>query len=207
MAAARACGIDEIVVVGGPAVQNHCDGRVTRVIAAVPDGRANLRAALVAAEDRPLLLLTSDLPFVDAKAVGAFLDGIDDAEIVMPLATPAAYEARFPGAPPHFTTIGRERVAGASVFYFAAGVAPRALVIAEQVFAARKNLFGLAVLLGPELLARFLIRRLAIVDVERRAQRRLGVHARAVRGSAPELCFDIDTLEDYRYAQTVVATR
>jgi hypothetical protein len=50
------------------------------------------------------------------------------------------------------------------------------------------------------LLLRFLLRRLQIADVERRARTALGVDAVAVRDSSPALCFDVDTLDDYRYA-------
>jgi hypothetical protein len=54
--------------------------------------------------------------------------------------------------------------------------------------------------LGPALLLRFLVRRLRIADVERRAGRALGVDARAIRSMPPALCYDIDTLADYAYA-------
>ena len=53
---------------------------------------------------------------------------------------------------------------------------------------------------GGALLLRFIVRRLRIADVERRAAQVLRVRASAVRGAAPGLSYDVDTLADYRYA-------
>jgi hypothetical protein len=41
---------------------------------------------------------------------------------------------------------------------------------------------------------------LRIADIERRAESVFGVRAAAIRDTAPGLCYDVDTLEDYRYA-------
>jgi hypothetical protein len=91
-------------------------------------------------------------------------------------------------------------VASGSVVYFAAGAAPRVLETAQRLFEARKSLFGMARLLGPALLLRFLLNRLEIEDVEKRAHDVLGIQARAVRDASPALCYDVDTLDDYRFA-------
>ena len=58
----------------------------------------------------------------------------------------------------------------------------------------------MASLLGPALLVRFALGALRVADVERRANARFGLDARAVRDAAPGLCYDVDTLDDYRYA-------
>jgi hypothetical protein len=58
----------------------------------------------------------------------------------------------------------------------------------------------MARLLGPKLLLRYVLRRLTIGDVEARAGEILRVRATGIRDSAPELCYDIDSLDDYRYA-------
>ena len=49
-------------------------------------------------------------------------------------------------------------------------------------------------------LLRFVAKRLEIEHIENRAQRVFGINARAVRNASPNLCFDVDTLEDYEYA-------
>ena len=200
--AARGAGAARVVVVGGSEVRAHCSEAVDTVIDESSDGRENLRRALLAAGDAPLLLLTSDLPFVNPHALGQFLVGARGSDVAMPLARRDAYLTTFPGAPPHDVDVGGERVVNGSAFAFAPGAAPRVVEIALRLFAARKSLLGMASLLGPALLARFALGRLRIADVEARAQVKLGLAARAVRDASPELCYDIDTIDDYRYAVT-----
>jgi GTP:adenosylcobinamide-phosphate guanylyltransferase len=198
--AARGAGAQRISIVGGDEIRSHCGARVDEIIAEDVEGRENLRRAMCSAGDVPLLWMTSDMPFVDAAAIGEFLRGAIGADLALPLTGEAAYLAAYPGAPPHVTGLGGERVANGNVVYFAPGVAQRVVPVAQRMFDARKNLLRMAFLLGPALLCRFVFRSLRIEHIEARAARVLGVRARAVRDASPALCFDIDTLQDYRYA-------
>jgi CTP:molybdopterin cytidylyltransferase MocA len=203
--AARGAGAQRISVVGGDEIRNHCGARVDEVIAEDAEGRENLRRAMCAADGVPLLLMSSDMPFVDADAVTEFLNGAAGSDVALPLAGEAAYVAAYPGAPPHVTGLGGERVANGNVVYFAPGVAERVLPAAQRLFDARKSLLRMAALLGPALLCRFAFGTLRIAHVEERAARVLGVRARAVRNASPVLCFDVDTVEDYHYALKAAA--
>ena len=200
--AARLAGAARISVIGGDEVRRHCAARVDAVLAEAPHGRDNLRLAIESGASEPLLLLTSDLPFVSGPVVAEFVERARAAraELALPVASGSDYERTFPDAPPHLTRLGNERVVNGSIVYFAAGVAPKVLSVSQQFFDARKSLLRMAVLLGPVLLARFATGRLRIEHVEARAQRLLGIRARAIRDASPLLCFDIDTIDDYRYA-------
>jgi len=198
--AARLFDVERIAVIGGPEVRAHCAQTVDAVIDESADGRENLRRAFAEAGDAPLLLLASDLPFITAASIAAFLAGAHGADLAMPLADAAAYHAAFPGAGAHDTNLAGERVVNGSVFYFAPGVTGRVLAIAQQLFAARKSALGMASLLGPQRIVRYALGRLRVEDVETRAFERLGLRARAVRGAGPDLCYDIDSLADFQYA-------
>lgn len=197
---ARATGAERILVVGGDAVRRHCAGRVDEMIPEESEGRENLRHAIAKADGRPLLLMTSDLPFVESESLSAFVRSASSADVALPLASEAAYISAYPGAPAHATAIGSERVVNGSIAFFAPGVGTRVLPAAQRLFDARKSLWSMAFLLGPRLVMRFALGRLKIADVEQRAAEVLGVRALAVRNSSPALCYDVDTLEDYRYA-------
>jgi hypothetical protein len=93
-----------------------------------------------------------------------------------------------------------ERVANGSAFVFAPEAVAPARALATRFFAARKSLFALARLLGPSLCMRFAVKRLGVADVEAYGTRTLGLPVTAVRGCDPGLCYDVDTLEEYRYA-------
>ncbi len=203
--AAGAAGARRLLVVGGPEVKAHCAAEVDGVLDEAGEGRENVRRAMLAVDDEELLLLTSDMPFVDAPALLQFIAAAAGADVALPVASGAEYEAAFPGAPPHVTNLGGERIANGNVVYFAAGATGRVLPIAQQLFDARKSLWRMAALLGPALLTKFALRRLHIGDVEARAQQKFGVRARACRDLSPSLCFDIDTYADYQYARERLA--
>jgi CTP:molybdopterin cytidylyltransferase MocA len=200
LTALRATGIDEIAVVGGPEVAAHLDGSGVRMIDAAESGAANVGRALAAWEGGDLVYATSDLPFVDAGALADFLAASRPHALTMPLANGAAYESAYPGAAAHVTNVGGERVANGSVFFISAAAIAPLRTVAGRFFEQRKSALGMARLLGPALLLRFVVRRLRITDVERRARAALGVDAVAIRDAAPALCYDVDTLEDYRFA-------
>ncbi len=198
--AARATGAHRIVVIGGDDVRSACGERVDAVIAESDDGRENIRRAIACGGDQPLLLSSSDMPFVTGAALADFIDRARAHDLALPLAAAEDYEHAYPGAPPHVTRLGRDRVANGNVVYFGPGVAERALEVSQRFFDARKSLVRMAVLLGPALLARFATRTLRIEHVEARGRALLDLDVRAIRNASPELCFDVDTLADYRYA-------
>lgn len=204
IAAARAAGAQRIAVVGGDevreAVAESVDDFIPESFGGGRDGADNVHRALTFFGDAPLLYLTSDMPYVDGRFVSEFLDRAAAEAVSMPLADARTYEMRFPGAADHVTAIAHERVANASVFFIPRGAAPVIDGVAQRLFAARKSASRMALLLGPALLLKFALKRLTIADVERRAAHLLGLSVRAVRDCAPELCFDVDTFEDYRYA-------
>ena len=198
---ARAAGAERIVVIGGAEVRARIGSLVDEVIEESGDGRENIRRAIGASEARALLLLASDMPFLTDVAVTEFVGAATSADLALPLVDADVYEATYPGAPPHATRLGSERIVNGSIVYFGPGIAPRVLDVSERLFVARKSLLRMAVLLGPALLLRFVTGSLRIPHVEARATQLFGIRARAVRDSDPGLCFDIDSIEDYAYAR------
>lgn len=202
LGAIAGAGIEDVAVVGDAAVAAaamRLSGRV-RAVPADADGGVNVLRALDAWPDGDLLYATSDLPFVDAAALSGFLAACAGCDLAMPLAEAGAYAAAYPGAPAHATALADGRVANGSVFFVSAAARPAIRTLAVRFFSARKSALAMARLLGPGLLLRFLTRRLRIADIEDRAGRVLGLRARGIREAAPSLCYDVDTLEDYRDA-------
>lgn len=195
------CGIREIAVVGGTAVRDALRGRA-RWIAERETGAQNVRLALEAwPDDAPLVYATSDMPFVETTSLRDFLDATPAATLAMPLAEGAAFHERFPDAPPAGITLGGEEVVNGGVFLMPTGSIATVARVAGTFFDARKAPWKMASLVGPAFLVRFAFKRLTIAALEAQASRTLGVAACAVRNSAPELAFDCDRLEEYRYAR------
>ena len=200
--ACEAAGVDGIAVVGGPEVRAQLGLRAVRVIDAVVDGRTNVLRALDAWPGERFVYLTSDLPFATGAGVRDLIPRSGGAAVAMALAATDAYDARFAAAPPHGVVLRGERVANGSAFVIAAEAVAPARALATRFFDARKSLFSLALLLGPSLCLQFATKRLGIAEIEAYGTRKLGLPVTALRGCDPGLCYDVDTLEEYRYACT-----
>ncbi len=200
--ACAGAGIGGVAVVGGAEVRRHLADRDVRVIDAALDGGTNVLRALDAWPDERFVYLTSDLPFANADGLRALMERSSDYALTMALAGVDAYEARFPGAGEHSVALGGERVANGNAFVIAPAAVAPARAFATKLFHARKSLPRLALLLGPSLCWRFATKRLTIADIEAFGRRRLGVAVGALRDCDPGLCYDVDSLDDYRYACT-----
>jgi GTP:adenosylcobinamide-phosphate guanylyltransferase len=204
--ACAGAGIDGVAVVGGSQVRAHLAGRDVRVIDAAEDGGTNVLRALDAWAGERFVYLTSDLPFATAHGVRDLIARSEHVALAMALAGDAAYDARFPGAPPHGVVLRGQRVINGSAFVFAPSAVVPARNLAVKFFDARKSLFALAMLLGPVMCMRFATRTLGLAELEAYGRRALGVPAGALRDCDPGLCYDVDTLEEYEYACGLLAT-
>lgn len=199
--AAYEAGAVRVAVIGAIQVAQSCGARVDRVVDASGDGSENLLRALAAwPADEPLLFLTSDLPYVTGAAVRAFVERVPDGTFALALTTHDAFVRRFASSPPAGIRLSGERVVNGGAFVIPAGAAPRIACVARGFFDARKSPWQMARLLGPALILRYVVGRLSIGALERYASATLGLRACAVRDAPPELAFDADVIEEYRYA-------
>jgi len=151
--------------------------------------------------EKPVLIVATDLPFLRPKPLVKFIDACPpDADVCVPITTKDAFEARFPGGPSRRYTGLRE---GPVTVGCAFVVDPDALMRnrrhLERIFALRKSAFSVLAQLGVGFVARLLLGRLTVADIQRRAEEILQCRTTAVLDSPPELAFDIDRLDDYRY--------
>ncbi|HMF28621.1 MAG TPA: hypothetical protein VKE42_07600, partial [Candidatus Cybelea sp.] len=194
-------GVDEIAVVGGEEVRAACSTTIDRFVQESPSGSENLLRALRAwPDDERLIYATSDLPYVTPEPVRDFLQRVGHGTLAVALAEYVAFVERFPNGPPVGIRLGGERVVNGGVFSIPQGATEKLAAIATRFFEARKQPWRMAGLVGPGVLIRFLSGRLRVSDLETMALHVLQVPAQALRGCAPELAFDVDTVAEYRYA-------
>jgi len=197
--ACAGAGIEGVAVIGGAEVRARVSGRDgVRAIDAALDGATNV----LRAPGERFVYLTSDMPFATSAALSDLIARSETYAFTMALAGADAYEARFPDAPAHSVTLSGERVANGNAFVIAPAAVEPARAFAAKVFDARKSLLKLALLLGPSMCLRFAAKRLSLADLEAYGRRRLGVAVGALRDCDPGLCYDVDSLADYRYACT-----
>jgi hypothetical protein len=199
--ALRSADVTEIAVVGGNEVRAACGSAVERFVDESPSGSENLLRALRAWPDTErLIYATSDLPYVTGTAIADFTSRVGIGTLAVSLAEYGAFADRFPGASGFGITLGGERVVNGGVFSIPQGAPEKLAAMATRFFEARKRPWRMASLVGPGVLIRFLSGRLRVADLETMALHVLQVPAQALRGCAPEIAFDVDTLAEYRYA-------
>jgi len=203
--------VRRIVVVGSDEVLAHADAKGADIV--LPEGVSgpdNIYRGLKALLESDLppekvIIATTDLPFIDANVVQRFVIACSEGDFCVPMVTQEEYETRFPGTQATYVTL-RDRVCTAGCMYLATVSGLKAArPHIENVFEQRKSKIGMAKLLGPVFLIKFVLKRLTLADVEKKITDMLKCTGSAVPGSPPELVFDIDYLEDYEYAVAYAA--
>lgn len=200
--ALRDAGVYRIAVVGNDAVAQAVGGTVQRIVPDAGSGAGNVLAALGAwdGDDAPLLYLTCDMPYITSGALASFLGHVPQGALAMAVTEHDDFVARFPHAPPFGITLAGERVVNGGAFYIPAGGAKKIASFATALFDARKSPWRMATIAGPMLLVRFMLGRCSIGALETRARMLLEMDVTAIRRAPPELAYDVDTVDDYRYA-------
>jgi CTP:molybdopterin cytidylyltransferase MocA len=207
--ALRATGrAGRIAVVGPAEVAPHAASLADAVLPESDSGAANIlrgldwvQAANGSTADR-LLVLTTDLPFLTPEAIRGFLDACPtDRDICVPVLERRELCARFPGHHGRFVPLRDGAWAIGCAFLVNPEAVTRNQHLVRRVFAARRSQLGMARLLGPGFILRFLTRQLTLPAIEAKCLAMLGCTGAAVRNCAPELGFDIDYPADYAYAR------
>ncbi len=171
-------------------------------------GPENIMAGLTALQNagpskNKVVVVTTDLPFLSPEIMSDFLDRApQDLEIVIPICTQSAYQNRFPNSTSTFMPLKDEAWTAGGMYLMEPEALRKAMPMINRLFANRKSKIGMARLLGPALLYKFLTKTLTIDDVQRKALSLLGIRGTAMREAPPELAYDIDYFDDYEYAIT-----
>ena len=201
--ACAGAGIDGVAVIGGAEVRAHLAARGVRVIDAALDGGTNVLRALDAWPGERFVYLTSDMPFASAERIAR----ADRAQRELRADDGARRRRRVRGA---VSRRGRaQRRARRRARRERQRVRDRARSRRRRCARSRRSCSTRAracrasrCCSGPALCWRFATKRLTIADLEAYGRRRLGVAVGALRDCDPGLCYDVDSLADYRYACT-----
>jgi molybdopterin-guanine dinucleotide biosynthesis protein A len=183
---AKQAGADEVVQEGASGPQN------------VEIGLALLQAQ---SGVDSVLLAASDLPYLTAMAVRALCDTVknDNTDIILPIATRADYEKLCPGKPNAFTKLADGQLTAGSLLFVRPTAIEKNRELVKKLFDARKNQFGMAQILGPLFVIKFLLGKLTVAEVEGKLGQLTGSTCKALRGADARLCVDFDNVQDYEY--------
>ena len=204
----RATGrVGRIVVAGTEDVRNSDAAKLADL--AVPSGRSgpesilNGLKALLAEKNPPskVAVVTTDLPFLTPKLLTDFIDACPkEVDLCMPLITKSQYQSRFPHSSSTFIPLQDDTWTSGNVYLIDVKALEKSMPHLEKVFVVRKSKLGMAKLLGPVFLYKFIRKQLTVPIVEAKLKQMLGCTGAPVLNCAPELAYDIDDFDDYEYA-------
>jgi CTP:molybdopterin cytidylyltransferase MocA len=172
-----------------------------------PLKHGSLEAGKHVSDDRPrrILIVTTDLPFLSPEVLTKYIELCPkDKDFTIPLVGRNAWNALYPGLGATFVKLkDGEWTTGCAYIATVEGLR-KARPHIERVFENRKSKLGMAKLLGPGFVFKWLTKRLTVADVEKKVRQLLDCSGVAVPNSPPELAYDIDYLDDYHYALKLI---
>lgn len=151
------------------------------------------------------LIVTCDLPFISGETITKYVELCPlDKDICVPVIEEADFHRAYPGTSSTFvkTKDGTFTIGG--MFMMNGRKLNELRTSIERVFAKRKSKLGMAMLIGPAFVMKYITKSLTLYDVEKKIESMLNCSGRAVRNAPVELAYDIDDLEDFSYALTLV---
>ena len=206
---ARIAGADGLLTEGASGPDNILAGLkwVEQTTAQAEDStpsaeRDGTPSAAKEAGSKRVLIVTTDLPFLTAPTLTAFLDACPpDADVALPVMTQQAFEARFPGTQNEYVRLADGHFTMGCAFVLNPETLLRNEGHLRALFDARKSQWQMVRLIGIGTGLRFAAGRLSVAHLEARASRIARCKGRAILGMPPELAYDIDLPAEYLYAR------
>jgi len=191
--------VDRIVCVGlGPDDEVAFTGPVVR-LAAQGDIVANTLAGLewlrATGHVSPYVLIaSSDIPLLTGPVVARFADTCvrRGGDIFYSVVEKSILEAAFPGSGRSYAHLKDGYWDGGDLFMVRSDLSMQKVQMMRDLIAQRKDALKMARVLGPRFLLAIVLRRLTLLDAERRVSEILGVEGRVVASPDWELAMDVD---------------
>ncbi len=211
-------GVERIAVVGSELLLHALPALDTEIVFTV-EGSDPIDNLLRGVErlglptDVQFLHCAVDLPMLTGRALCDLMHAAPpDADVVVGWTPEPAFVQMFQGAPYTALQFAEGRFLSASASVLRVGFLESQTPLLHRLAAARKSASRVALILlrafhyhlmstGAPLAARFLTGRLVLSSLPPIAKRLLDARLHFYLNAAPELAYDVDTEEDYRYAQ------
>lgn len=202
-------GIERVAVVGSERVLDKCasfSSDIVRVAAGdkMTQNFARGVGALKenSATNAQVLVCTCDIPLVSSSTFEQLIQlaARDNLELAYPIVRRSVCEAAFPQGKRTYVQLRDGEFTGGNALVVPLRIVDNINALLESAYNARKNPLGLAKLLGPNFLWKFVRKQLSIRDVEESAQRVLDCRVGAVPMSDAAIAFDVDKESDWQQA-------
>lgn len=205
LGALAAAGIQRTVVsANAPAVLAEAEHHAAMSIAAAAGPSASTAAAL-ARLGAPLLVTTADHALLRPEWIAGFLGQVQPGvDVAVLLARRETIERAAPGSCRTYLRFSDGDWSGCNLFLLATPRAQRMIELWQEVERDRKRPWRIVWRLGPTLLARYLLGRLALSEAVAHLGRRAGIEAIIVEASDGLAAVDVDKPEDLDFVRALV---
>lgn len=203
------CGPPRSVLAQAPALQALIDAGEIGWIAPQDSPSASAAAALAALpETAPVLVTTADHALLDSRIVDAFCTRAQDSgcDVVIGLAAGEQVAAACPELRRTVIRLSGGSYCGCNLFAFLTPRGRRAAAFWRRVEAERKHPLRMIGLLSWRAVIRYALGQMTLAEGLERLSRRLELRAGAVVLPFPEAAIDVDSVADWRFAESRVGT-
>lgn len=197
--------IGRTVLIASQEVKEKLGGRCTSVLNDTGDLVKNITMGLQELKSlgnvsSRVLIVTTDLAYIETKVIDQFLDLCPDVDLAVPLISKEDFLDRFPSATATFAKLRDGEWTIGCAYLFKPDVFTKALPKIEQVVANRKSVPKLAGILGLGFLWKVMTRAISSTEVVAKVEAVIGCKIAAITDGPAELAFDVDDIPDYEYA-------
>ena len=203
--------VGRIVIASTDEVRNSPDAKLADLFVqsgnSGPSSILNGLKELMAQPNPPkkVVIVTSDLPFLTPELITQFIEACPkDVDLCLPLITRGDYQTRFPHSSSTFIPLQDDTWTAGNIYLIDVDALRKAMPHMERIFLVRKSKLGMAKLLGPVFLYKFVRKQLTVPLVESKLKQILNCSGAPVMNCAPELAYDIDAIDDYEYAMKFI---
>ncbi len=194
-----AAKVGRIVVVGPDELRAALQGTGAVLVPSTNSITDNVKRGLEELDsERMALLVTSDIPLVTSEAVEDFINRCSElpGDLFYPIVSKEVNDVNYPGTARTYFRLREGTFTGGNLFLALPRVVLECQPMLERVFAMRKKPWQLSRLLGFSFILKFLLRRLAIHEIEERVRDIFSIKGVAVITPYPEIGIDVDKPSD-----------
>lgn len=157
-------------------------------------------------ENRNIIICTSDIPMISADAIEDFIRQCEEinVDIGYPIIEKSLNDSKYPDAKRTYVKLKDGTFTGGNILYINPNAVKKCYSTARYLVDNRKNLLNMAKIFGIVVFAKLLIGTLGIKTVEKRANKILGVNAKAIMTVYPEVGNDVDKIEDVDFVSKYI---
>lgn len=206
-ALASASSVDRVAVVGTSEVKDRLPEGVDYVPAAGDVIDNVVRGAQHLGDDRPLLVVTSDIPFITGEIVDRFVAqcAAKPADLYYPAIPKQAAEEKYPGVHRTYAKLAEGTFTGGNIFLVAPDVVREHSGKVKAFVEARKSPAKMAAIIGPAFAIKLALGMLSARELEVKISKMFGMRGAVIVTNDAEIGVDVDKLSDLELAQRVLA--